>query len=66
MPPVYVHPDGNLTPLIDEVAAIQADLAALRTLFANHVHSGITAGAANSAAPTVAPAALTSIGVTRK
>jgi hypothetical protein len=33
--------------------ATQADLEQIRNLLATHVHSGITAGGANSGAPTV-------------
>lgn len=54
---------GLLTPTEDHqdirllLAAVQADLAALRTWANTHVHSGITAGAANSAvATTLVPA----------
>ena len=37
--------------------ATQADIEQLRALLATHVHSGITAGGANSAVPTVTIAA---------
>lgn len=44
-----------LQPLIDD---IRLDLDALRTLLNTHVHSGITAGAANSGVTTTLAAAL--------
>lgn len=44
-----------LQPLIDDV---RRDLDSLRTVLNTHVHSGITAGAANSGAPTTTAGAL--------
>lgn len=38
--------------------AILVDLAAIRTLLNTHVHSGVTAGGANTGAPTTTAAAL--------
>jgi len=40
------------------IVAIQADLVALQTQLNTHVHSGITTGASNSAAPTTTLATL--------
>lgn len=37
--------------------AVQADVEQLRALLASHVHSGVTAGGANTGAPTVTIAA---------
>lgn len=52
MPPGQSYDD-----LMKLMQAIQADIEALRNLLATHVHSGITAGGANSGAPTVTIAA---------
>jgi hypothetical protein len=42
---------GIINTLVDQVNQLQAEFAALLTLFNTHVHGGITAGGANSAVP---------------
>lgn len=67
MPPVGVvadNPSRVLATLVAQVNALVADVTAIRTTLNAHVHSGITAGAANSGAPTTTAAALTAVGVT--
>lgn len=42
--------------LIVEINKLRADVAALKAAFDGHVHAGVTAGAANSAAVAASPA----------
>jgi hypothetical protein len=52
------QPPGQSTEdLYKMVEAVRLDLEALRNLLATHVHSGVTAGGANTAVPTVVIAA---------
>lgn len=58
---------GKTTPelvaaMTTELNKVKADLDALKAKYDAHVHSGITAGAANSGAPTVAMNAVTFTG----
>jgi hypothetical protein len=50
-------PEQQTEHLYKMIEAVRLDLEALRNLLATHVHSGITAGGANTAVPTVVIAA---------
>lgn len=54
---LHKDPATGFQALVDEINKIQADLAALRTAYEAHVHSGITTGAGNSGARTAGGAA---------
>jgi acyl-coenzyme A thioesterase PaaI-like protein len=49
-------PYAAISTLIDQVNKLRADLAALKAAFDGHVHGGVTAGSANTAAVAASPA----------
>lgn len=53
-----MEPGQNEYNLYQLVVALQADLVALQTQLNTHVHSGVTAGGANTAVPTTTLATL--------
>ena len=57
-------PSKVVTELVAQVNALIVDVADIRTKVNAHVHSGITAGAANSGAPTTSVVAATATTVT--